>query len=136
MIPREILLPAVRATVQALQTASPGNSAAEAIQPLRDIGVTAGCGRKYFAGGATHPDESDETLYWYAGEIVDVIKARAWVAVNSIINCVDRFAPLPSKPSDVRQPGDKWWTWTKGSRVAAQTGRRADVNRGGGDSRN
>lgn len=35
----------------------------------------------------------DETVEWYAGQILDVLEERAWFAVNSVINCVDKFCP-------------------------------------------
>jgi hypothetical protein len=35
-----------------------------------------------------------EILVWYAGQILDVLLDRnKWFAINSIINCVDKFAP-------------------------------------------
>jgi hypothetical protein len=34
-----------------------------------------------------------ETLEWYGGQIVDVLENKSWFAVNSLINCVDKFAP-------------------------------------------
>ena len=34
-----------------------------------------------------------ETLEWYGGQIVDILENKSWFAVNSLINCVDKFAP-------------------------------------------
>ena len=36
---------------------------------------------------------SDETVEWYAGQILDILENQSWFAVNSLINCVDKFAP-------------------------------------------
>ena len=92
MLPRRVLLPIVRDAIRRLDNARPGHAALDAINGLVDVGVTAGCGRHLFEKGQQHDDDSAETLYWYAGEIVDVVQTGAWVAVNSLINCVDRFA--------------------------------------------
>ena len=35
----------------------------------------------------------DETVDWYAGQIVDVLESEAYFAVNSLINCLDKFVP-------------------------------------------
>jgi hypothetical protein len=37
---------------------------------------------------------TDETVEWYAGQILDVLEERQLFAVNSLINCVDKFAPV------------------------------------------
>jgi hypothetical protein len=34
-----------------------------------------------------------EVIEWYAGEIVDIVDNQAWFAMNSIINCLDKFCP-------------------------------------------
>lgn len=39
---------------------------------------------------------SDETVEWYAGQILDILENESWFAVNSLINCVDKFAPEAS----------------------------------------
>jgi hypothetical protein len=36
---------------------------------------------------------ADETEEWYAGQIIDILENKGWHAVNSLINCVDKFAP-------------------------------------------
>lgn len=89
---RLALLRAVRQTIENLDVCGT-RGAVSAIKPLLDLGVTAGCGRRYFADGQEHADETSEALTWYAGEIVDVIESKSWFAVNSLIGCVDRFAP-------------------------------------------
>jgi hypothetical protein len=35
----------------------------------------------------------DETVEWYAGQILDILESGSLFAVNSLINCVDKFAP-------------------------------------------
>ncbi len=35
-----------------------------------------------------------ETLEWYGGAILDVLESESWWAVNTLINTVDKFAPL------------------------------------------
>jgi hypothetical protein len=36
----------------------------------------------------------DQITEWYAGQILDVLENEAFFAVNSLINCVDKFAPI------------------------------------------
>lgn len=33
------------------------------------------------------------TLEWFGGQILDVIESESLFAINSLINCVDQFAP-------------------------------------------
>lgn len=35
----------------------------------------------------------DEVVEWYAGQILDIVDEEKWFAVNSWINCRDKFAP-------------------------------------------
>lgn len=35
----------------------------------------------------------DEIVEWYAGQLLAIVDAEAWHAVNTLINVVDRFAP-------------------------------------------
>ena len=37
-----------------------------------------------------------EVLEWYAGQILDIVDNDRWFAVNSLINCCDKFAPAVS----------------------------------------
>jgi hypothetical protein len=37
--------------------------------------------------------DSDQTVEWYAGQILEVLEKEQWFAVNSIINCLDKFCP-------------------------------------------
>lgn len=39
------------------------------------------------------PMTDHEILDWYAGQLVDILEDKANFAVNSIINCCDKFAP-------------------------------------------
>jgi hypothetical protein len=34
-----------------------------------------------------------EIIEWYAGEFLDCVDNGAWFAINSLINCVDKFCP-------------------------------------------
>lgn len=68
------------------------------IQPFINIGITANMhvGKK--------PEEFEGnrkmTLEWYAGSIIDIVYKQSWFAVNSWINCVDKFAPLSEGEDD------------------------------------
>lgn len=32
-------------------------------------------------------------IEWYGGQIISILENKTWYAVNSLINCVDKFAP-------------------------------------------
>lgn len=53
--------------------------------------------RKVLPEGFPHRGKTEftrrETLEWYAGELVDISDSNAVFAVNSWLNCVDKFAP-------------------------------------------
>lgn len=34
-----------------------------------------------------------QTLEWYAGQFLEIVETGAWFAMNSWLNCVDKFAP-------------------------------------------
>lgn len=75
----------VRAVIAALDRVGPGDADA-IVAPLREY-VQPGIhvGRTDLAG--------DEAVEWYAGQILAVVDGKAWFAVNSLINCVDKFCP-------------------------------------------
>ena len=35
--------------------------------------------------------EGEQIIEWYAGQILDIIDNKAWFAMNSIINCANKF---------------------------------------------
>jgi hypothetical protein len=66
------------------------------IQPLYDLGLKANM----------HVGESEKfkelegtdqgrlmTLEWYAGSIIDIVENKSYFAVNSWLNCIDKFCP-------------------------------------------
>ena len=34
------------------------------------------------------------TLLWYAGQLVDIVDTKSWFAMNSIINCCEKFTGI------------------------------------------
>lgn len=52
--------------------------------------------RKEIPSGFPHRGKTEftrrETLEWYAGELVDIADTNALFAVNSWLNCIDKFA--------------------------------------------
>jgi len=82
----------VRACVDALERGGE-HTARRCVEPIRvalaERGLAPGChaGRKDLA------DKPEETLEWYAGQVLHVIDSESWVAVNAIINCLDKFCP-------------------------------------------
>jgi hypothetical protein len=81
----------VRAVVGRIDKGGPENIGM-AIKPLRDAGITCGPFRGEMAKVSPR-----HGLLWYAGEIIGIVEEEAWFAVNSWINCADKFAPLPKE---------------------------------------
>ena len=43
--------------------------------------------------GEPMTDGDDTCVRWYAGQAIDVLESGAYFAVNSLLNCLDRFCP-------------------------------------------
>lgn len=90
MKPKTDLTAIVRAAARGIDTGSTATIGA-ACAPIRaalaERGLAPGChvGRKDM--GAT------EAVEWFAGQLLEIVDAKAWFAVNSWLNCVDKFAP-------------------------------------------
>lgn len=71
-------------------------SVAAIVQPVRDEMTARGlppmvhCGRKDLE---QHPEQMIE---WYAGQLLDIVDGEGWFAMNSWLNCVDKFCPEQS----------------------------------------
>lgn len=82
----------MRQTVDALENSSPVDIET-LVQPLREAGITP----NVHVGKGDQMDESYEgrkmMVEWYAGSLLDCVDKGAWFAINSIINCKDKFAP-------------------------------------------
>ena len=76
----------VRQVVQDLDKVGP-EQASVIVKPLRKFGIAPGVhvGRKDL--------NPEETVEWYAGQILDIVDNKSWFAVNSIINLLDKFVP-------------------------------------------
>jgi len=57
------------------------------VQPLRDAGLTPDM---HTEGGAREMTNR-ETLEWYGGAILGIVEQEAWFAVNSWLNCCEKF---------------------------------------------
>jgi len=75
----------VRTVIAQLEVVGPGEAPA-IVAPLREY-VTPGVNV-----GKTNMGP-DEIVEWYAGQILEIIDDKAWHAVNSLINCLDKFCP-------------------------------------------
>lgn len=64
-----------------------------AIKRFKDLGIHA----QMHAGRGSEMDSSENgtrlKLEWFAGSLVDIADQNGLFAVNSWLNCVDRFAP-------------------------------------------
>lgn len=80
----------VRASIAALSTAGPGTA------PIRVAPIRAALAKRGLGPGC-HAGRTDlntyETVEWYAGQALDLVDREAWFAINSLINCLDKFVP-------------------------------------------
>lgn len=76
----------IRTVAKNIESASP-NNVSLLIQPIRDFGIESNVhlGRKDML------PKSLEELEWFAGQLLDIVEHKSWFAVNSWINCVDKF---------------------------------------------
>lgn len=79
----------VRECIQTLDEGGP-NTIDSVVQRLLEAGAV----RDIHVGKESFSPE--ETVEWYAGQIIDVLESGQLFAVNSLINCVDKFAPEDS----------------------------------------
>lgn len=59
-------------------------SCESAVKRLRDVGLTANLHMRSNLSAR-------EILEWYAGQIIETVNVEAWFAMNSIINCCEKF---------------------------------------------
>ena len=84
----------VRATVKAIEEMTAASNFGPWLTRLKDAGIVSGM----HVGGKNLGPRA--TLEWYAGQIIEVIQSKAWFAVNSLIGCVDKFAPVDQEHRD------------------------------------
>lgn len=77
----------VRACIKKLEF-SDENCFPEIITRLRKAGAV-----KNIHLGKKTQFTDDESVEWYAGQILDIIESKQLFAVNSLINCLDEFCP-------------------------------------------
>ncbi len=67
------------------------NGGLESVESVKTQLIAAGAVRNVHVGKKDFTP--DEQVEWYAGQILDILENQSWFAVNSLINCVDKFAP-------------------------------------------
>jgi hypothetical protein len=74
--------------IERLQPGAVGPHADRVRAALAARGLAANChvGRR----GLT----PDETVEWYAGQLLDIVDSKSWFTMNSFINSLDRFVPV------------------------------------------
>lgn len=86
----------VRSIAKALDEVGPSNID-ELVAPLREqVQPNVHVGRKDLS--------PEETVEWYAGQLLDLVDTRAWFGINSWMNCVDKFAPKVTSPLASEEP--------------------------------
>jgi hypothetical protein len=87
----------LRSTVRtAVETTSKGGpaTAIACAESVRSALAARGLGPNCHLDHKDHASmTSEETLEWYAGQFLDIVDSQSWFAMNSFINCVDKFAP-------------------------------------------
>lgn len=46
--------------------------------------------------GEDMKEGDDKTVRWYAGQFLEIVEKNSWYAMNSYLNCMDRFCPKVS----------------------------------------
>lgn len=77
----------IRATAKRLEAAST-REAALCSDQFRDAGIVSGC---HVGKGAEMKDCRLMRMEWFAGQLIDIVESKSWFAVNSWLNCVDKF---------------------------------------------
>lgn len=64
--------------------------ALEAAAAFRAAGAVANCNL-----GMTHaPEGSDACVAWYAGQFLDIVDNKGWAAMNTWLNCFEKFCAV------------------------------------------
>lgn len=84
----------VRSAAAQLERGSESN-AKVIMEPVRaalaERGLAPGC---HVREGADGPAlTAEQAVEWYAGQGVSLVDNEAWFAINSWLNCLDKFAP-------------------------------------------
>lgn len=81
----------IRGVVERVERGGPETARIEA-QAVAEELARRGLGRACHVGRATFTPE--EALEWYAGQFIDIVEGESWLAMNSWLNVVDKFAPV------------------------------------------
>lgn len=76
--------------------------ALRAAETIREALAERGLGPNCHLGDAGD-EGSDRCVEWYAGQFLDIVDNKAWLAMNSLLNCCEKFCP----PGALPPPFDK-----------------------------
>jgi hypothetical protein len=82
------LVKLIREVAEIVNTGTESTAISQA-QKLKNVGIKANM--NVDLGRELTPRE---TLEWYAGSFVDIVEEGAWFAMNTWLNCVDKFAHI------------------------------------------
>lgn len=91
-----------RSTILIVERGGP-DGIEETVAPLRSALAERGLAPRCHVGAEPPLIEGrssltpDMTVEWYAGQLLDIVDKKAWFAMNSLINCVDKFCPEPTQ---------------------------------------
>jgi len=57
---------------------------------LKELGLEANC---HVGKSSDFFKDEDRHVEWYAGQLLDIVDNKSWFAMNSLINCLDKFCP-------------------------------------------
>lgn len=83
----------LRAAVKLIESGGPSEAtaAAESVESVRVLLAERGLGPNCHVGNGALV--GDAVVEWYAGQLLDIVDRKAWFAMNSLINGLDKFVP-------------------------------------------
>ena len=81
----------VREVIKKIDTGGPATASVESGHirlALHERGLGPGC-----HVGLDEPLSSEQVVEWYAGQLLSIVDASGWFAMNSLINGLDQFCP-------------------------------------------
>lgn len=57
---------------------------------LKERGLEANC---HVGQSKDFLSDVEHAVEWYAGQLLDIVDNRLWYAMNSYVNCLDKFCP-------------------------------------------
>ncbi len=79
----------IRDQISILDNMNSTNNVGEVVNTLKSAGFIS----DQHVGDSEESFDDLKRVEWYGGQIISCLEAKAFFAINSIINCRDKFAP-------------------------------------------